>query len=151
MCSDYLKPSFAMQLKHFRVIPDGLLLSSLRTNWSCKVSHIQNITVLWYTVRNLLNVLLRHYLSFSLSMHLLLWMNGMLDCIWTLPVQLWGTRNKWTLQKISFQVGFEPSHGKETSLLVHRLNRSATTRFLWMKKLNVHLMSVNMYIHTIYK
>ena len=24
----------------------------------------------------------------------------MLDFIWTLPVQLWGTRNKWTLQKI---------------------------------------------------
>ena len=23
----------------------------------------------------------------------------MLDFIWTLPVQLWGTRNKWTLQK----------------------------------------------------
>ena len=26
----------------------------------------------------------------------------MLDFIWTLPVQLWGTRNKWTLQKILF-------------------------------------------------
>ena len=26
-------------------------------------------------------------------------MNVMLDFIWTLPVQLWGTRNKWTLQK----------------------------------------------------
>ena len=24
----------------------------------------------------------------------------MLDFIWSLPVQLWGTRNKWTLQKI---------------------------------------------------
>ena len=24
----------------------------------------------------------------------------MLDFIWTLPAQLWGTRNKWTLQKI---------------------------------------------------
>ena len=24
----------------------------------------------------------------------------MLDFIWTLPVKLWGTRNKWTLQKI---------------------------------------------------
>ena len=24
----------------------------------------------------------------------------MLDFIWTLPVQLWGTQNKWTLQKI---------------------------------------------------
>ena len=38
-------------------------------------------------------------LSFSLSMHLLLWMNVMLDFIWTLPVQLRGTLNKWTLQK----------------------------------------------------
>ena len=38
-------------------------------------------------------------LSFSLSMHLLPRMNVMLDFIWTLPVQLRGTRNKWTLQK----------------------------------------------------
>ena len=36
----------------------------------------------------------------SLSMHLLPRMNVMLDFIWTLPVQLRGTRNKWTLQKI---------------------------------------------------
>ena len=33
-------------------------------------------------------------------MHLLPRMNVMLDFIWTLPVQLRGTRNKWTLQKI---------------------------------------------------
>ena len=33
-------------------------------------------------------------------MHLLPLMNVMLDFIWTLPVQLRGTRNKWTLQKI---------------------------------------------------
>ena len=33
-------------------------------------------------------------------MHLLPRMNVMLDFIWTLPVQLWGTWNKWTLQKI---------------------------------------------------
>ena len=38
--------------------------------------------------------------SFSLSMHLLPRMNVMLDFIWTLSVQLPGTRNKWTLQKI---------------------------------------------------
>ena len=36
--------------------------------------------------------------SFSLSMYLLPRMNVMLDFIWTLPVQLLGTRNKWTLQ-----------------------------------------------------
>ena len=33
-------------------------------------------------------------------MHLLPRMNVMLDFIWTLPVQLRGTRNKWTLQQI---------------------------------------------------
>ena len=38
-------------------------------------------------------------LSFSLSMHLLPWMNVMLDFNWTLPVQLRGIPNKWTLQK----------------------------------------------------
>ena len=32
----------------------------------------------------------------------------MLDFIWTLWVQLRGTRNKWTLQKILSMVGFEP-------------------------------------------
>ena len=36
----------------------------------------------------------------SLSMHLLPCINVMLDFIWTLPVQLRGTLNKWTLQKI---------------------------------------------------
>ena len=41
-------------------------------------------------------------------MHLLPRMNVMLDFIWTLPVQLRGTRNKWTLQKILSTVGFEP-------------------------------------------
>ena len=32
--------------------------------------------------------------------------------------------------KIVFILGFEPSHGKETSLQVHRLNRSANSRLL---------------------
>ena len=54
-------------------------------------------------VRTLLNVLLlrnfKNYLSLSLSMHLLRRMNVMLDFIWTLPVQLRGTWNKWILQK----------------------------------------------------
>ena len=52
-------------------------------------------------------------LSFPLSMHLLPRMNVMLDFIWTLPVQLRGTRNKWTLQKILRTVGVEPTtpHG----------------------------------------
>ena len=38
-------------------------------------------------------------LPFSLSMHLLPRMNVMLHFIWTLSVQLRGTRKKWTLQK----------------------------------------------------
>ena len=46
--------------------------------------------------------------SFSLFMHLSLRMNVMLDFIWTLPVQLRGTRNKWTLQNILSTLGFEP-------------------------------------------
>ena len=52
-------------------------------------------------VRTPWNVLLSRLLklSSSLSMHLLLRMNVMLDFIWTLPVRLRGTRNKWTLQK----------------------------------------------------
>ena len=41
-------------------------------------------------------------------MHLLPQMNVMLDFLWTLPVQLWGTWNKWTLQKFLSMVGFEP-------------------------------------------
>ena len=53
-------------------------------------------------VRTPLNVYFTAFKSIflSLSMHLLPRMNVMLDFIWTLPVQLRGTRNKWTLQKI---------------------------------------------------
>ena len=47
-------------------------------------------------------------LSFSLSMHLLPWRNVTPDFIWTLPVKLRGTLNKWTLQKSLHMVGFEP-------------------------------------------
>ena len=54
-------------------------------------------------------------------------------------------------KKILFIIGFERSHSKETSLHDHRLNRSAISRLLWMKKLNLDLMPVNMYIYTIYK
>ena len=53
-------------------------------------------------VRTPLNVFFTAFKSIflSLSMHPLPRMNVMLDFIWTLPVQLWGTWNKWTLQKI---------------------------------------------------
>ena len=45
---------------------------------------------------------------------------------------------KWTLQKVLSIVGFEPSLGKESGLQVHRLNHSANSRLLWIKKFNVH-------------
>ena len=57
-------------------------------------------------------------------MHLLSPMNGMIDFILNLPIQLRGTRNKGTLQKL-FIVGFETSHGNVSSLQVRRLNHTA--------------------------
>ena len=66
----------------------------------------------------------------------------MLDFILTMPVQLQETRNKWTFQK-----NFVPQHGMASRLQVHRLHHTATTRLIWMKVLNVHLM----YIYTINK
>ena len=53
-------------------------------------------------------------------------------------------------KKILVIEGFEPLHDKETSLQVHRLNRSANYRMLWKKKFNVHLMPVKTQ-YTIYK
>ena len=70
-----------------------------------------------------------------LFMHMLPRMNVILDFIWTLQFQLQGTWNKWAFQKILFIVRFEPSHDKETSLQVRRLNHSANSRLLWMKKI----------------
>ena len=49
-------------------------------------------------------------LSFSLSMHLLPRMNAMLDFIWPLPVQLRGTRNKWTFTKNLIHCRFRTSN-----------------------------------------
>ena len=66
---------------------------------TCHVfTRLFTLNTLWYFLDFALKVLLRG-LSFSLSMHLLLRMNVLLDFIWTLPVQLRGTRCKWTLQK----------------------------------------------------
>ena len=69
-----------------------------------------NVYTILKLVRTPLKVLLRVFLklSFSLSMHLLPRVNVMLDFIWTLPVQLQGTRNKWTWQKFLSTVGFDP-------------------------------------------
>ena len=97
-------------------------------------------------VRNPLNVLLLK-LSFCLSMHLLPRMNVMFDFIWTLPVQLWGTRNKWTLQKnlvngrIRNTNTARPLDYKSTVIT----NRP---QLVWYEmELNVH----EIYIYTIYK
>ena len=54
-------------------------------------------------------------------------------------------------KKILLIVGLEPSHGKETSLQVNRLNRSANSQLLLMKKLNVHLEPINIYIYAVYQ
>ena len=74
--------------------------------------------------------------SVSLSMHLLLWMNVMLDFIWTLAVQLRGTRNKWTLQKILSTVGFEPPT-PHPNFPARPSNHSATGAVydMWLKPL----------------
>ena len=47
-------------------------------------------------------------LKLSFSLYAPITSDVMLDFIWTLPVQLRGTRNKWTLQKILSTVGFDP-------------------------------------------
>ena len=52
-----------------------------------------------HSFKSFTSQLLKLHVSFSLSMHLLPRMNGMLDFIWTMPVQLQERRNKWTLQK----------------------------------------------------
>ena len=85
-----------------------------------------------------LNVIFRdHYSKYlSLSMHLLPRMKVMLDFIWTLPVQLTGTRNKWTLQKILFTVGFWPQNGMASRLQVDRLYHSVNSPMLRVKELN---------------
>ena len=47
----------------------------------------------------------------------------MLDFIWTLPVQLRGTRNNWTSQKILSTVGFDqstPPHDYKSTVLTTR-------------------------------
>ena len=73
-------------------------------------------------------------LSFSPSMHLLPRMNAMLDFIWTLQVQLRGTRNKWTLQN-------NPVHGRirTTSTARPPDNKSTVTKPLGHTSLDMRL------------
>ena len=56
--------------------------------------------------------------------------NVMLDFIWTLPVQLRGTWNKWTLQK-NLVHGRIRSTNTASRLQVHRSHHSTTTRLIW--------------------
>ena len=77
-------------------------------------------------------------------MHLLPRMIVMLDFIWTLPVQLRGTRNKWTLQK-------HLAHGRIRTTNITRppvyKSTDITTRpqlALYKMELNVH--EVDIYI-----
>ena len=100
-------------------------------------------------VRTPLNVLLRGFNYLSLSMHLLPRMNVMLDFIWTLPVKLLGTRNKWTLQRsivygsIRTTITALPPDYKST--VIHVTTRPQLAWY--QKELNVQ----EIYIYTIYK
>ena len=69
--------------------PDCPRFTLNRVLWSCFLK----------LLRTPLNVLLP-FQKLSISMHLISGINGMLDFIWTLPVGLRGTRNKWTFQEI---------------------------------------------------
>ena len=85
-------------------------------------------------VRTPLNVLLRGFLklSFSLSMHLFPRMNVMLDFIWTLPVQLRGTMNKWTIEKNLAHARIRTTNHRTASRLqVHRYHHWATIHLIW--------------------
>ena len=60
-------------------------------------------------------------------MHLLPRMNVMLDFIWMLPVQLWGTWNRVNItKKFLSTVGFEPSNTAPIVFQRVSLNHSAT-------------------------
>ena len=59
-------------------------------------------------------------------MHLLPRMNVMLDFIWTLPVQLRGMRNKWTLQKILVHGRIRTSNAATSCFPACPSNHSAT-------------------------
>ena len=50
----------------------------------------------------------------------------MLDFIWTLPVQLWGTRNKWTLRKILVYGRIRTTNSRTFCLPACPSNPSAT-------------------------
>ena len=84
-------------------------------------------------------------------MHLWPRMNVMLDFIWTLPVQLRGARNKWTLQKLWSKVGFEPlrRHGLQiTSRPSVPLSQFSNVTSEGIK---LDAIRVSMNIYTIYK
>ena len=80
-------------------------------------------------------------------MHLLPRMNVMLDFIWTLPVQLRGTRNQWPLQKILSTVGFDPPtpHGLQiSSPPLSPLDQNLLdVRWNWMSVKFISIRSIN--------
>ena len=80
-------------------------------------------------------------------MHLLSRMNVLLDFIWTLPVQLRGTRNKWTLQK---NLAHSRIRSTNTARPLDYKSTVNTTRsqLAWCEmEFNVH----EIYKYTIYK
>ena len=113
----------------------------------------EEVNVVSKLVRTSLNVLLRRHSCNYLSLYAPITSD---ECHpWfhlnaAIPAAM-NTEQVSITTKTLFIVRFEPSHGKETSLEVQRLNRSANSQLVWMKKLNVHLMPVYMYSFTIYK
>ena len=86
-------------------------------------------------MRTPLYVLLRGFWNcLPLSTHLLPRMNVMLDFIWTLPVQLRGTRNKWTLKKNlvhgrirTTNTARPPDYRIQDQLKLYSINKSSMT------------------------
>ena len=84
-------------------------------------------------------------------MHLLPRMNVMLDFIWTLPVQLRGTRNKLTLQKFLSTTGFEPLRLHAPHITSRPSLPLCQFSNVTSEEIKLNLIRVIMYIDTIYK
>ena len=81
-------------------------------------------------------------------MHLSPQMDVFLDFIWTLPVQLRGTRNKWTLQKkILSTVGFDPPNTARPQDYKYTVLTTRSHLAWYEMELNVH----EIYKYTSYK
>ena len=80
-------------------------------------------------------------------MRLLPWVNVMLDFIWTLPVQLRGTRNKWALQKNLVHGGIRSTNATRPPDYKSTVITTRTQLAWYEMELNVH----KIYEYTIYK